>query len=904
MGKIKVSELAEQLGIPASEIIEAAKKLGEDPKTISSTLEDSTAAKIRMSILLRRPSTNIQESPLAKSGEKRTSLFADVDKKKVPTVKAATAEAVELAKAAEAAMMGVKEPPPKKTTEIVAKVSKTIEPVEKPAKVVKKNPPPLPTATEVKLPTKKSPSKVEESNSGEPLKTEKVETSVIIKTSTKEVLRVKEPQEIEEGIKSEKNEKTEIHNKPVKNVETPKEISKPGLKEPPKPEKKGESPFDRPVAMPKRVEPTKLPPLPVKPQTYERPILMPKRVEPTKLPPIPTTTPPPIAKREEKKEMTETFYVDKEHFVVKRKTHKPRSHQGPKPQPKPVVVKPQKLTIEVFAKTAGVPEQRIMSFMLKHGLIPNPEEELNGEVLELISSEFGLMTSKEGKLSGDNLAPRSPIVTIMGHVDHGKTTLLDYIRKTQVAAGEAGGITQSIGAYKVVVGDRSIVFIDTPGHEAFAAMRREGANVTDIVILVIAADEGVKEQTIEALNMAKEAKVAIIVAANKMDRPGANLDKLRSQLAELGLTPEDWGGDTMIATIIAKTGEGVPNLLEMIILQTDMLELKMNKAGKLAGTIIESHMDRFVGPLATAVVQSGILKVGDYIEAGQAWGRVKALYDDHEKRVNKIPAVTPVKIMGFDTVPKPGSILLSSDVSRKRKTEKGPVLIQSQQPNQATTDATSLDDLFKAYEKMEATKLNVVVKADSEGTLEAVRFAVSKIKIKDIPANIVYASVGVINDNDVLLADAAKAMLVGFNVQVDPSAKKTAKQNDIPINTYNIIFELTDAIVEAIKKLIAPEFRDVKVGAAEVREVFTISDFGNIAGCMMTEGFVRWGVKVIIVRNRMNIYETKLRSLKRFKEDAHEVKAGYECGIGLENYNDMKVGDILEFYQSQEVQTQ
>ncbi len=942
MGKIKISELAQQLGIDPAEIIESAKKLGESPKTASAALDESTAAKIRASFLLRRPGPQQTEQKQAVQAPvaSRQSLF-DVDKKKAPNVKAATAEAVEAAKAAEAALLAAKEganvekaakPELKKSLtekQPTTEAKKVVKKKDLPESILKTKAPAAKPPKVEEPPAKEAPVKEPEKKRPVP-KHEPEEPLVVIIHPTEEKPKAKGEAKLEHKPVAKPEKKPYEPHAPGPKVEgKPERREVPPLREDrreppaarPKPTKdEPRTIFDRPVAKPVvakvdhfagLVMREQKPPIKTeRPREFgdRRPAPPPRRVDPSRVPPPPPAVPDRREREKDKdKEKREEvssapYIVGKDQFLFKRKTHKPQSKQ-PRVAvaPKPIEVKPQKLTIEVFAKTAGVPEQRVMTYMLKQGLIPNPDEELTGEVLELLSNAFGLKTSAEGKLSNENLMPRSPIVTVMGHVDHGKTTLLDYIRKTQVAAGEAGGITQSIGAYKVKVGNRDIVFIDTPGHEAFATMRREGANVTDIVILVVAADEGVKEQTIEAVNMAKEAKVAVVVAANKMDRPGVNLDKLKAQLSDLGLAPEEWGGDTMVVPIVAKTGDGVPALLEMILLQADILELKMNKAGKLAGTIIESRMDRFVGPLATAIVQSGTLKVGDYLEAGMAWGRVKALYDHLDQKVQKVSAVSPVKIMGFDSVPKPGSIMLSSDVSRRRKTEKPVVGTTSELPTVSSEAPSDLDSLFKVFDLQGATKLNVVVKADSEGSLDAVKFALSKIKIKDIPANIVYSGIGIISENDVLLAEASKATLVGFNVQVDPNARKTAKQKSVGIATYNIIFELTDAVTDAIKNLIEPEFRDVKVGQAEVRQVFNISDVGNIAGCFVTDGYVNTKVKVKVVRNRLPVYETKISSLKRFKEDANEVKAGYECGIGLEGFNDMKAGDTLEFYLSQEV---
>lgn len=684
------------------------------------------------------------------------------------------------------------------------------------------------------------------------------------------------------------------------------------------------------VSKPKKVSPVKLPPISKERLEKLRQPLRPppgltgkRRTKPKTAgagfsKPSSTTSPPPsdkpvwgkkknkrvLAKKKDKQRRErefvprervsrEAFHAGKGHFIVKKRNSSEEFEESKEKKSLP-------LTIDVFAKTAGVPERRVMAFMLKNGIIPNPEEELNGDILAILSKEFGLETSEKGELSSDNLIPRSPIVTVMGHVDHGKTTLLDYIRHARVAEGEAGGITQDIGAYKVQVSDKSVVFIDTPGHEAFSAMRREGANVTDVVILVIAATEGIKEQTKEAINMAKSAKVSIIVAANKMDLPGANVDRLKGELAEIDLTPEDWGGDIIVVPISAKTGEGVDNLLEMVSLQADVLELKMNKSGKLAGTIIESHMDKFVGPLASAIIQSGSIKIGDYVEAGTSWGRVKALYDDHGNRIKKANCVSPVNIMGFDSVPKPGQVLLSSDKSRRRKTEKKASVVTNKSPEVATP--SSLEELFAAYDKEEATKLNVVIKTDSQGSLDAVRFALSKIKIKDVPVNIVYSGIGVIGENDVLLSEASDALLIGFNVKPETQVKKTAKQKGVKIIMFNIIFELTDAVTAALKLLIKPEFQDILIGKAEVREIFSIDGVGNIAGCLVHEGKVRSDSKVKIIRNRLPQHETMIETLKHFKDDVKEIKSGYECGVRLKDYEDVKTGDILEFYEVNKVE--
>jgi len=1016
MSRIKINDLAKQLGVEVSTIITKAKELGARPKGVTSSVEDVIAFKIRASIGVKKGPKRIKEvSSLQESTEqaKTSELISDgLDD--------------EMAKAlqdAEAALNAVEE-----KSDIEESPRKSLLPRKKPAPLLRKKIPkkkPLPLNLQKDL-DKKNREKAEAKARAEEelrLKAEaaerqRLEIEAEQKLKAEEEARIADEQarieakasqrakiEAEAKAKVEAASKAKVAASKITSETAPGTRVKPKKKPRKKPVQEikpdaidkikviAEKPVPQ-VAKPKKVEgikPTRMMTKPVPgaipkipkqtttpvvaekprhPVTHQNPDVLaklpktaepvkvevskPKKVSPIKLPPIPKerleklkqplrpppgftrsrgsgrrftspppSTPPPAPppttakrKKDYSKERdklrrdrevgattgkipTEPYVVGRQHFLIKKKTRKRKSVKGEFVPPIPK--KPTKLTIEVFSKTAGIPEKRVMTFMLKNGIVPNPEEELKGDILAILSKEFGLETSEEGKLSEENLIPRSPIVTVMGHVDHGKTTLLDFIRKASVAEGEAGGITQSIGSYKVQVGNRSIVFIDTPGHEAFSAMRQEGANVTDVVILVVAATEGIKEQTKEAINMARKAKVSIVVAANKMDLPGANLDRLKGELAKIDLTPEDWGGSTIVVPISAKKGDGVAELLEMVSLQTDILELKMNKSGKLAGTVIESHMDKFVGPLATVIIQCGSLKVGDYIEAGTSWGRVKALYDDHGKRIKKAECVSPIKVMGFDSVPKPGQVLLASDKSRKRKTEKKASADFVPEHRDIDTP-TSLEELFAAYEREDATKLNVVIKTDSQGSLDAVKFALSKIKIKDVPVNIVYSGIGVIGDNDILLSEASDALLIGFNVLPEPKTKKVAKQKSIRLMTFNIIFELTDAVTEALKALVKPEFQDILIGKAEVREIFNIGGVGNIAGCLVHEGKIRKDAKVKLMRNRIQQHEAPVEALKHFKEDVTEVKSGYECGIRLKDYEDIKTGDILEFYEVKEVE--
>ncbi|HBU11310.1 MAG TPA: translation initiation factor IF-2, partial [Clostridiales bacterium] len=495
-----------------------------------------------------------------------------------------------------------------------------------------------------------------------------------------------------------------------------------------------------------------------------------------------------------------------------------------------------------------------------------------------------------------------PIVTIMGHVDHGKTSLLDKIRLSKVTEGEAGGITQHIGAYQVELHGEKITFIDTPGHEAFTAMRARGAQVTDIAIIVVAADDGIMPQTVEAINHAHAANVPIIVAINKIDRENANIQKIMQELTEHELLPEEWGGDTIVAPVSAKTGEGIDKLLEMILLVAEVQELKANPDRLAKGTIIEAQLDKGRGPVATVLVENGTLRVGDTVIAGTAFGRVRAMVDDMGRNVEAALPAQPVEVIGFSEVPVAGDIMhaaaadkLSKQVAEERKDRQKAEMLKK-------VSQVSLDDLFSQIKEGQIKDLNIVIKADVQGSVEAVRQSLEKLSNEEVRVRVIHAGVGAIKESDVMLAAAANAIIIGFNVRPDNMASTTAEREKVDIRLYRIIYKAIEDITNAMKGMLDPEFEESVLGHAEVRQIFKVSSIGTIAGCYVTDGMMKRNAQVRLLRDNVVIYEGHMSSLKRFKDDAKEVAQGYECGISLENFNDIKELDVVEAFEMREIE--
>ena len=573
------------------------------------------------------------------------------------------------------------------------------------------------------------------------------------------------------------------------------------------------------------------------------------------------------------------------------------------------------ITVKDLTERIGKPAGEILKKLLMLGIMANINSELDFDTASLVCTEFGVEMEKkldktaEDALSDANfedteedLQPRPPVITIMGHVDHGKTSLLDYIRKAHVTATEAGGITQHIGAYTVKLDGRQITFLDTPGHEAFTAMRMRGAQATDIAVLVVAADDGVMPQTVEAINHAKAAGVPIIVAINKMDKPGANPDRIMQDLTKYDLVPEAWGGDTIMVPVSALTGEGVDELLEMILLQADVLQLRANPNRMAKGVIIEAKLDKSRGPLATVLLQNGTLRVGDNIVAGIASGRVRAMVNDRGERVQSAGPSTPVEIAGFTDVPQAGDEMMAvkdDHLSRQVAQERRDKLKASRA---AASAKVSLDNLFAGITEGKVQNLNIIVKADVQGSVEAVKQALEKLSNDDVKVRILHSAVGAITQDDVNLASAFNAIIIGFNIRPDSTARDAAEKEGVDIRLYRIIYQAIEDVEKAMKGLLAPEFKENLLGHAQVRNVFKITGAGTIAGCYVTDGKVQRNASVRLLRDNVVIFEGKLSSLRRFKDDVKEVAAGYECGVGLENYNDIKENDVVECFVMEEIE--
>ena len=592
------------------------------------------------------------------------------------------------------------------------------------------------------------------------------------------------------------------------------------------------------------------------------------------------------------------------------KTAKVRLEKGPEPEPKlPVQISAAGHTVAELEKLFKLPATQLIKALMSLGVMASINQQLDVDTVEILAAQVGIETEVEKtpeelkqqrfaamKTSlAEDAVERSPVVTVMGHVDHGKTSLLDFIRNANVTAGEAGGITQHIGAYQVVHNGKTIVFLDTPGHEAFTAMRARGTKITDIAILVVAADEGVMPQTIEAMNHAKAAEVPIIVAVNKMDKPGANPDKVKQQLANHGLVPEEWGGDTIFAEVSATAGAGIDNLLEMILLSAEMMELKASPNRLAEGTVIEAKVDKGRGSVATILIQQGTLNVGDSIVCGSAFGKVRAMFNDRGQRLQSSGPSVPVEILGLSDVPPAGEIFQAVADDKTARTE---ALDYSQEQRETSMARTrvSLEDIFKQMEMAQVKELNLLLKSDVQGTTEAIKQSLNKIKVQDIKVNIIHDGVGGINQSDVSLASASGAIIIGFNVRPDTQAQKLAEEENVEIRLYRVIYDVIDDVRLALKGMLEPELKEKVMGRVEVRSTFRHSKLGTIAGCYVLDGKVTNHALGRLLRDGVIIYEGKLASLKRFKDDVKEVNSGYECGIMLENYNDIKEGDQIEAY--------
>jgi len=571
------------------------------------------------------------------------------------------------------------------------------------------------------------------------------------------------------------------------------------------------------------------------------------------------------------------------------------------------------ISVGDLAKAMGVKAAAVVKKLMESGMMATVNQSLDADTATLIAADFGYNVESVGMDlesaievghepgAEEALQPRPPVVTIMGHVDHGKTSILDAIRETNVTGGEAGGITQHIGAYSVEVHDKQVTFLDTPGHEAFTAMRARGAKVTDIVILVVAADDGVMPQTVEAINHARAAEVPIVVAINKIDKPEANLDRIKQELADHGLLPEEWGGETICVPVSAKTREGLPQLLEMLLLQAEVLELKANPDKAARGTIVEAKLDRGRGPVATILVQEGTLNVGDSFVCGMHYGRVRAMISDTGNKVSAACPSQPVEILGLSAVPEAGSafVVVGDEATARQVADH-----RREKQREATlvkTAKVSLDDLYRQIQAGDTKELRVVIKADVQGSVEALSEALTRLSTDEVRLNVLHASVGGISESDVMLAAASNAIVIGFNVRPEAKANTAAEREGVELRLYTVIYDAVNEVRDAMEGLLEPTFREKVVGRAEVREVFSIPGGGSVAGCMVSEGTIRRNASARLVRDHVVVHEGRVGSLRRFKDDVREVQTGYECGIGLDSFHDIKRGDVIEAYEMEQV---
>jgi translation initiation factor IF-2 len=548
------------------------------------------------------------------------------------------------------------------------------------------------------------------------------------------------------------------------------------------------------------------------------------------------------------------------------------------------------------------------------GLMVTVNQRLDFDTISLICEEFGYTAQRqdafvldepeEEEVAEENLEPRPPVVTVMGHVDHGKTSLLDFIRQTNVIAGESGGITQHIGAYEVELDDeRSVTFLDTPGHQAFTAMRARGAQATDIVILVVAADDGVMPQTVEAIDHARAAGVPLVVAVNKIDLPDARPDRVKQELMQHKVVIEEFGGDVLCAEVSAKTGAGIDDLLEKVMLQADVLDVRANPDRNARGVVIESELDKGKGPVATVLVTAGTLKIGDAFICGLFDGRVRALLDERGNNVQEAGPSQPVRILGFSGVPEAGDgFAVLGDDGEVRDIAQRRQRLQREQGFRRTKEPTTLEELYAQVQAGEISRLNVILKGDVGGSVEALADELTKLSTEEVKVDVIHRGVGAITENDVLLAAASDAIIIGFHVRPDARARAAAEREGVDIRVYRVIYEVVDDVRLAMEGLLAPEKREVVLGSAEVRETFKIPKVGTIAGCFVSDGTIPRTARVRVVRDGVEVYEGVIGSLKRFKDDVREVREGYECGINVEGFNDVKVGDVIEAYKIEEVQ--
>ncbi|WP_281951326.1 translation initiation factor IF-2 [Nitrosophilus kaiyonis] len=836
MDKVRIHEIASELGLKSKEVVEKAKELGLNVKAASSgvTLED---AQNLMEYIMSGAKPQKEKTPETKKVEKKEKVEAKEEKK-----------------------------------ESVKKVE------EKKIKVKKE---------EIKE------KEVKEKESLAPSSVKKRRGLVIVKKK-KAVEEAKEKEKIEEVTAPKKEEKEEIE-LPKRKPKKAKKAPAPTKKET---GKKIEILADRDlsnVSVELEEEEVVLPDFSEELQKVEEEEKKKKELDEKKL-----------------KVSRKSFTLETRSLSRGKKKKKKKKEVKEEKEIKEIVI-PENIRVYEFAEKINKSVGEVIKVLFNLGMMVTKNDFLDKDTLEILGEEFDLDIKTKNmeeeidyvkaydSIEDDYLEERPPVITVMGHVDHGKTSLLDRIRKTKVTEKEAGGITQHIGAYMVTKDGKKITFIDTPGHEAFTEMRARGAQVTDIAIIVVAADDGVKPQTVEAVNHAKSADVPMIVAINKIDKPDANPDLVKSQLSELGITPIEWGGEYEFVEVSALTGQGIDDLLETILLQAEVLELKANPKREAKAVVIESSLEKGRGPVATVIVKNGTLHQGDHIVCGIAYGRVRSLINDEGKNIKEIAPGEPGVVIGLDKVPNAGDVMIAvKDAETARVYAEKRAELERQKELSKSTKVT-LEELSQLVKEGQIKKLPVIIKADTQGSLEAIKGSLEKLKNEEVKIDIIHAGVGAITESDVTLADASdNAIILGFNVRPTGSVKNKAKQLGVQIKTYSIIYDLIDDVKALLSGLLSPVIKEEAIGQAEVRETFNVPKVGTVAGCMVTDGKIERNAKARVIRDGVVIYDTKIASLKRFKEDVKEVTKGYECGIMLENFNDIKVGDYIEAYKEVE----
>jgi len=899
MSKKRVYELAKELGIDSKELISRLEKFGIAVKSHSSTLEDADVEKIQKDLLSGEPhemveqrikSTIIRRRAVRPVAEEVIAEPVEAEIPKPPEGKKIDAAVPKEAKKEKE----VPKEAPAKVTALAEKAPKKTAPAEAiPTKVAK---PEEPAVEEIKVESQMKPAPAVEEIAKKPKK--KIEL-VEKKPAPPAAAPPAAPEAKEAPQKEDKKEAATAHVHKEAALEVKKEpAQKPALK------------------IVKEIIPAKAGEKPAKWEPDKAKIKGKKPVE-VVMEELPSARKKAFIKKlVDKKDRRED--LDREERISKWKDGK---RQVAAKMKKTVITTPKAIkrrikvgeviTVGELAKKMGVKASEVITKLIGLGLMATINQAIESDAATLIAGEFGYQVEFVGaeydeslqkvEPLSENLTTRAPVVTIMGHVDHGKTSLLDAIRRTNVIAGEVGGITQAIGAYHVHIKDRDIVFLDTPGHEAFTAMRARGAHVTDIVVLVVAADDGVKDQTIEAINHARVAGVPIIVAVNKIDKPGADPGKIKQVLSDYNLVSEEWGGDTIYCEVSAKKKQGIEELLEMILLQADVMDLRADANRPARGVIIEAKLDRGRGPVATVLIEEGTLKDGDAFVSKTEFGKVRALINDQGERVEEVGPSMPVEVIGFSGVPQVGAEFICVEDEKKARSIGEYWIRKERERELSKSSKITLEQLYQKI-KEGVKELNVIIKGDVQGSIEAIADALNKLSTADIKLKIIHSSTGAITETDVMLASASNAVIIGFNVRPDSRVTEIAEQEGVEIKLYEVIYDVIADVKAAMEGLLEPIYKETVIGRAEVRESFKVPKIGTIAGSYVTSGKIARNANLKLVRDGVQIYDGKLLSLRRFKDDAKEVMEGFECGIGIEGFNDIRVGDVIEAYVNEEIE--